>query len=312
MAIFHLHADTIDRAKGGKASMRCSYISRSGKKDLRIWGYGGLPHEQWCIKDGKINPWRFFRNLDLFEVVQTKPRKGETVAVTKAKAAAEADGDLNKKNPSEVVARTIEFALPIELDHDQQLAAVNDFLNRIMTKDGKTMAYAWAIHEGKDNANPHCHIVFSPRQADEFHRPPNLFFSRAKPKHKEQGGATKRSDVGSWSWLKNVRKKWEEVANAALAEAGLSIRISADRIYAQDDPSRPKHKGGWGSRLDMEMDIAAAEVDRLQRELDEELRKELLLECENDIDDSCNSIGPTEQPSDDDNDDGQGGFRMGF
>lgn len=68
---------------------------------------------------------------------------------------------------NELVAKRYEFALPRELDLDEQRACVLDFCNLFKNK-----ACDWAIHDSGDG-NPHAHVLVSALNlgADGFERP---------------------------------------------------------------------------------------------------------------------------------------------
>ena len=128
--------------------------------------------------------------------------------------------------------REIEFSLPNELDAEQNLAIVKEFLNNHL----KDFYYAFAIHE-KDGAlsgerHPHVHIMFSEREIDRYEREHGrdavTFFKRADSAVPERGGCRK---ADCWngkdrrSHLAMLRMSYADIQNRALEAAGCRARV---------------------------------------------------------------------------------------
>ena len=62
------------------------------------------------------------------------------------------------------VARQIILALPLELNHDQQIKLLSDFVQKFFVSDG--LCADVAIHD-TDGSNPHAHIMLTLRPLDE-------------------------------------------------------------------------------------------------------------------------------------------------
>ena len=136
MAIYHLHASTGSRAKGQSAGAKCRYVCREGKykegrEDLVYRQYGNMP--KWT----ENNPINYWDAADTFE---------------------RSNGRLFKE---------VEFALPTELNKQQQINASKEFAHHL-TREEK-LPYVLAIHD-KDGENPHCHIIISERSNDGYSR----------------------------------------------------------------------------------------------------------------------------------------------
>lgn len=102
------------------------------------------------------------------------------------------------------------LALPLELDGQQRVALINAFVAELT--QGQTPWLA-AIHDkGKDEANPHCHLILRDRHVVTGKRALNM----------SEKGSTER-----------VRELWESAANAALEKIGSDARIDRRSLPAQ-------------------------------------------------------------------------------
>jgi hypothetical protein len=130
--------------------------------------------------------------------------------------------------------REMEIALPRELDAGQRSALVRAF---VAQEIGGRHAYQWAIHTpiaADGQAQPHVHLMFSERQVDGIERDPEQYFRRYNAKNPEKGGARKgygprpgqtlsRSERAAD--LKELRGRWQDMANTHLEQLGHSARI---------------------------------------------------------------------------------------
>ena len=193
MAIYHLTAKTVSRGESASAAVRCDYIERAGRyhsdeAEVLHKGHGHMP--AWA----ENCPRNYWEAADIHE---------------------RANGRLFKQ---------IEFALPRELSPEQQTKLAASFCaNLARTKDGP-LPYSFAVHKGRDEANPHCHLLISERVNDGHFREPDLWFKRAA-KDPAQGGAKKTKELHPREWLLQCRELWAERANLALQRAGHEARI---------------------------------------------------------------------------------------
>lgn len=199
MAIFHLRARTATRASGASAAAAAAYLLRLGKyakagHDPCIFSHtGNMP--AWA--DGPRQRLEYWRAADLHE---------------------RSNGRLFK---------SLEFALPRELNHAQRVALAREFCKRIArTETGEPLPYLMAIHAGR-NVNSHCHLMVSEKVRDSHDRTPELWFSRAAPEGKkpESGGARKTGDLKPREWLLATRELLARLTNEALAAAGFAARV---------------------------------------------------------------------------------------
>ncbi|WP_229828166.1 MobA/MobL family protein [Pigmentiphaga litoralis] len=173
------------------------YISRQGqfatKDDLVATEHGNLPN--WAHDD----PFVFWKEADKHE----------------------------RENGA--VYREHIIAVPNECSNQGQLNLVSAYVQEIVGP----RPYQWALHcptsslEGLPNT--HAHVMFSDRADDGIERPPSQTFMRHNPRQPELGGRRKgtggktRAEVSEA--LIETRKKFADLQNAALEQAGHSARV---------------------------------------------------------------------------------------
>lgn len=141
--------------------------------------------------------------------------------------------------------RKLEFAIPNEISHEDQIDLAQNFLSEILPDH----AYTYAIHE-TDSAihgekNPHVHVMFSERIIDE--RTVNLskeeFFKKygKTTKGRVYGGSKKDrawAGKGRTGKLYQVREKLERQINALYAEKNIQKSVSSKSLKAQKSQLR--------------------------------------------------------------------------
>lgn len=194
MAIFSLNHKPIGKTKHpkGRAGSHIRYISRTGASPV-------------ILTNGISKDWR------------------------EAKSWFDQEEQNDRKNAR--VADRIMIALPIELNSDQRISLVQDYLQEISNNE---IPWFVAIHqEGKDKNNPHAHIILRDKSI--------LSGSRV----------IKTSERGSTTFL---REKWSERANMALQDAGINETIdhrsNAERkIEKEPGMHRGYEQKKWGFRM---------------------------------------------------------------
>lgn len=247
MAIYHLNVRYCSKSKGQSSQAKNDYINRNDRyskrlDDLKFSGFGNMP------KFAENEPQKFWQSSDLYERSNAR------------------------------VCTEIEFALPRELNLEQQKDLVQSFINSTVNSEVNKLPYSFAIHHDKENNNPHCHLIFSERQLDGIDRTEELFFKRANSKNPEKGGAKKTTDFRDKEFIKSVRKTWSEQANYFLEKYGHSARIDERSYQEQGIDKEPR------SRIDR---VTWQELSRLERKnitLGQEITQkvqEIALEKEN-------------------------------
>lgn len=203
MAIYHL---TASKGQQGKQSARAkfAYIDRQGKyqnPDRVAGGSGNMP--AWAD-----TPADYWQAADKFE---------------------RANGRL---------FRSYEFALPKELTQKARGELAARFCAQIANSQEGPLPYSFAVHEGAEGENPHCHLIVSERVNDGIARTADTWFKRANKKAPEKGGAVKAESLERKERLFEIRKEWADLANQTLEQAGIPARID-HRTLAEQGINRP-------------------------------------------------------------------------
>ena len=145
MAIYHLEAKVVSRGAGRSAAAAAAYLSCS-----RIYNdYDGIQHD-YTRKQGLV--WE-----QVFLPPQAPPEWQDREKLWNAVEAAEKAKDSR-------LARELIVALPIELNQEQQISLIEEFIQEQFVADG--MCADAAIHD-TDGHNPHAHILLTVRPLDE-------------------------------------------------------------------------------------------------------------------------------------------------
>ena len=132
------------------------------------------------------------------------------------------------------LARTFIVALPRDMTDEQRYELARTFMADLSHDNaGQPLPFSFAIHQDKDNHNPHMHAMISERVNDGIPRNASTWFKRANPKDPKSGGAYKTEDLKAKAWLYGARKRWEVACNEALKEAGSRVRVDCRSLAAQ-------------------------------------------------------------------------------
>jgi ATP-dependent exoDNAse (exonuclease V) alpha subunit len=207
LAIYHLSAKIVHRAKGQSAVAAAAY--RSGSllhEDATGITHDytrkrGVEHTEILAPEGAPD-WVFDRQTLWNNVESAEKRK---------------DAQL---------AREIEIGLPVELTQREQIALARDFARREFVAQG--MVADLGVH--LDNPqNPHAHILLTTRTLAEH---------GFGPKNR---GLNDKRELLQW------RRGWAEVTNEHLAEAGLAVRIDHRSYADQQLSALPGPTAGRSS-----------------------------------------------------------------
>ncbi|MCU7713109.1 MobA/MobL family protein, partial [Priestia megaterium] len=144
MAIYHLSMQIISRSKGQSAVAAAAY--RSGEKlhdertDEQKFYARDVQPETMILTPSHSPEWMKDRNCLWNEVEKVEKRKDSQLA------------------------RELNVALPIELNHDQQKELIQSFVQNEFVEKG--MVADIAIHRDDAN-NPHAHIMLTMRNVDQ-------------------------------------------------------------------------------------------------------------------------------------------------
>ncbi len=145
MAIYHLEAKVVSRGAGRSAVAASAYLSCS-----RLYNdYDGIQHD-YTKKHGLV-----WQEVFLPECAPQEWRDREKLwnAVEEVETAKDSR-----------LAREFVVALPIELNREEQIALLREFIREQFVTDG--MCADAAIHD-TDGHNPHAHILLTVRPLDE-------------------------------------------------------------------------------------------------------------------------------------------------
>ncbi len=145
MAIYHLEAKVVSRGAGRSAVAASAYLSCS-----RLYNdYDGIQHD-YTKKQGLV-----WQEVFLPEYAPQEWRDREKLwnAVEEVETAKDSR-----------LAREFVVALPIELNREEQIALLQEFIREQFVSDG--MCADVAIHD-TDGHNPHAHILLTVRPLDE-------------------------------------------------------------------------------------------------------------------------------------------------
>jgi ATP-dependent exoDNAse (exonuclease V) alpha subunit len=152
-----------------------------------------------------------------------------------------------EKRKDAQLAREVEVGLPIELEPDEQLGLLREYVKREFVSRG--MIADFSIHRDDPN-NPHSHILLTMRP-----------ISKAGFGQKERSW-NERAHLMRW------REGWEEVSNEYLARAGLAVRIDCRSLKEQGLDLEPGRKIGVSRQRQNGLDLPGRIADRIQEQKD--------------------------------------------
>ena len=232
MAIYHLTAKIVSRAKGQSVVASAAYRASEALHDER---YGlthdysrklGVEHSE-ILAPEEAPAWVFDRQT-LWNTVE-----------------------LCEKRKDAQLAREIEIGLPVELTHNENVELVRDYVKSQFVAKG--MVADFSIHEDDPN-NPHAHVLLTMRSISE------------------QGFGEKHRSWNAKGELLAWRDAWASHANEHLARAGHAVRIDHRTLEAQGIELEPGQKIGVGrdrqesERLPRHVAERIAEQERIAHE----------------------------------------------
>ena len=185
MAIYHLRAKVISRAKGKSATASAAYQSAEKIKDERT----GLTFD-YTRKQG----------VNATEIIA--PNQAPDWVNNRAELWNNAELFETRKNSR--TAREIELALPIELNQESNQELVRGFVKDELISKGLVVDLAF---HNMESHNPHAHIMFTTRVVEE------------------KGFGIKDRSLDKKEFLIKIRENWETHVNQALEQAGVRERI---------------------------------------------------------------------------------------
>jgi Ti-type conjugative transfer relaxase TraA len=206
MAIYHLTATVVSRARGQSVAAAAAYRSGSALRDERY----GLLHN-------------YTRNRQVAHAEIMAPEGAPAWARDRETLWNRVEAAERRKDSQ--LARAIEISLPAELSAAENVALLRDYIAQEFVAKG--MIADFCIR-GSDPRNPHAHILLTLREPT-----PSGFGPKARHWNR-------KSNLLEW------RQAWAERANQHLARAGHSVRIDHRTLEAQQSELTPARQVGVG------------------------------------------------------------------
>ena len=228
MAIYHLHVGVVSRKTGRSAVAAAAY--RSADK-LRS-DYDKLTHD-YCEKTNAVNA-AAYRSGERLQNEQNSA----THDYTRKRGVVHTEIILPENAPKEYTdratlwnavekaekrkdaqtARDIDMALPVELDRQEQITLVREYISENFVDKG--MIADFAMHD-KGDGNPHAHILLTTREVSIA------------------GFGKKNRDWNKKAYLESWRESWSDACNERLKAKGLNERIDHRTLKAQGIDREP-------------------------------------------------------------------------
>ncbi|UVV70796.1 Ti-type conjugative transfer relaxase TraA [Brucella anthropi] len=240
MAIYHLSMKPISRSRGRSAVAASAYRSASKLTNER----DGITHD--------------YTNKSGVEHAEIVLPEGVHAEWARDRSALWNAAELSEKRKDARVAREFEIALPHELVADQRLEATRIFAHELADRYGTAIDFA--IHAPQDDSdirNHHAHIMMTTRQvrggglADKslLERENKWLLSADLPTTDMQ--------------LRDLRMRWEGIANESLARAGHDIRIDHRSHLERGLEIEPtEHMGVHATQMERRgLDVSRSRLD---------------------------------------------------
>jgi Ti-type conjugative transfer relaxase TraA len=232
LAIYHLTAKVISRARGQSITAAAAYRSGTVLRDERY----GLTHNY--TRDRKVE------HSEIMSPPGAPAWVHERETLWNRVEAAERRKDSQ-------LARALEISLPVELAHTESVDLVRDYIAQEFVSKG--MIADFSIRRSDPN-NPYAQILLTLREATPAGFGPKM-------RH-----WNRKSSLLEW------REAWAERANQHLARAGHVMRIDHRTLEAQQSELLPSRKMGvgrarqGGHTLPEHMQERVAEQQRIAKE----------------------------------------------
>jgi Ti-type conjugative transfer relaxase TraA len=156
------------------------------------------------------------------------------------------------------VAREFEIALPHELSAEQRLEATREFAQELANRYGAAVDFAiHSPHDASDVRNHHAHVMMTTRQVGESGLGEKTYLER------ENKWLLAHDLPTTDMQLRDLRQRWEGIANERLAMAGLDIRIDHRSHMERGLEIAPtEHMGVHASQMERRgLDVSRTRLD---------------------------------------------------
>ncbi len=239
VAIYHCSIKIISRGKGKSAVASAAY--RSGESLTN--DYDGVTHD-FTRKRGIVY-------TEILLPTHAPPEFSDRSALWNSVEKIE-------KAKNSQLAREVEVALPVELDREQQIQLVREYVKENFVSVG--MCVDFAIHDKLDG-NPHAHIMLTMRPLTESggwgaKSKKEYILDKDGQRVKLKNGTFKSRKISTVDWndkekAETWRKAWAEAANRCLAEQNLTERIDHRSYERQGNGKIPTvHMGAAVTQME--------------------------------------------------------------
>lgn len=229
MAIFHFQGQIISRAnkQGRQRSVIACAAYRSGEK----------------LHDERSQSNKFYRRKIQPVTRILVPKNAPEWTSNRERLWNEVEKKEKQHNAQ--LAREFNVALPKELSSEEQEKLTFDFCKKIFVDNG--MVADIAIHREDEN-NPHFHVMLTIRPFKENGEWGN---KQRKEKIITESGKVKYRAVHTTDWndrnkMKEWRKAWEDFANNALKNRGITISCKSNKDLGKE--TKPTLHEGYAAR----------------------------------------------------------------
>ncbi|WP_198672410.1 MobQ family relaxase, partial [Pseudogemmobacter bohemicus] len=240
MAIYHVSMKPISRGGGRSAVAASAY--RAGER---------LTNE----RDGITHDFSRKQGIEHSEIVLPE---GSDAEWARDRSALWNAAEAAEKRKDARVAREFEIALPHELSVEQRLEAAREFAQELADRYGAAVDFAiHAPHEASDVRNHHAHVLMTTRQVTEGGLGDKTYLER------ENKWLLANELPTTDMQLRDLRQRWEGIANERLAMAGLDIRIDHRSHMERGLEIAPtEHMGVHASQMERRgLDVSRTRLD---------------------------------------------------
>ncbi|UDF33317.1 UNVERIFIED_ORG: Ti-type conjugative transfer relaxase TraA (plasmid) [Roseateles sp. XES5] len=240
MAIYHLSMKPVSRASGRSAVASMAY--RAGEK---------LTNE----RDGITHDYTAKQGVEHAEIVLPE---GVNADWARDRSDLWNAAEFAEKRKDARVAREFEIALPHELSAEQRLEATREFAQELANRYGAAVDFAiHAPHDASDVRNHHAHVMMTTRQVGESGLGEKTYLER------ENKWLLAHDLPTTDMQLRDLRQRWEGIANERLAMAGLDIRIDHRSHMERGLEIAPtEHMGVHASQMERRgLDVSRTRLD---------------------------------------------------
>lgn len=240
MAIYHFSMKPVSRAGGRSAVASMAY--RAGEK---------LTNE----RDGITHDYTAKQGVEHAEIVLPE---GVNADWARDRSDLWNAAEFAEKRKDARVAREFEIALPHELSAEQRLEAAREMAQELADRYGAAVDFAiHAPHEASDVRNHHAHLLMTTRQVTEGGLGDKTYLER------ENKWLLAHDLPTTDMQLRDLRQRWEGIANERLAMAGLDIRIDhRSHMERGLEISPTEHMGVHATQMERRgLDVARTRLD---------------------------------------------------